>query len=477
MLNQKTLLTLIASLFSFSTLFGQSPAHFTTDSVAEQELVSAITARYQKDVQNLQGANKKYLAEIYKERLDYIKKKISEKEISCDNRAQAYLNDLTKKIFASNSFLRGDELRILFSRTYLPNAYSMGEGTILFNMGLFHRLQNEGQAAFVLCHELAHYYLNHSNNSIAKYVNTVYSDDFQKELKRIQKSEYGRRSEVEKLAKNLTFKNRRHAREFEQSADSMALELMKNTGYDVQEVLTCLALLDSVDYDKYHKGLTLEKQFHFASYPFKKSWLEEDDLKFVVTKTEEGKQEEDSLKTHPDCKLRIERLKQQVSDYYKPSQKSFLIDEKEFNRLKVAADYEIINYAFQSKKISKALFLALEMYGAFPDDVFLQAAVGKGLNQIYTHQKEHTLGTVVDLPAPEFESSYNNFLRFIQNLRLTEVAAISYYFMMQHQTQSYSNETFLQALIESKDHFDKATEKQQWVDYYKKTFLKTNTSF
>jgi hypothetical protein len=440
MLNQKTLLTLIASLFSFSTLFGQSSAHFTTDSVAEQELVSAITARYQKDVQNLQGANKKYLAEIYKERLDYIKKKISEKEISCDNRAQAYLNDLSKKIFASNSFLRGDELRILFSRTYLPNAYSMGEGTILFNLGLFHRLQNEGQAAFVLCHELAHYYLNHSNNSIAKYVNTVYSDDFQKELKRIKKSEYGRRSEVEKLAKNLTFKNRRHAREFEQSADSMALELMKNTGYDVQEVLTCLALLDSVDYDKYHKGLTLEKQFHFASYPFKKSWLEEDDLKFVVTKTEEGKQEEDSLKTHPDCKLRIERLKQQVSDYYKPSQKSFLIDEKEFNRLKVAADYEIIN-------------------------------------QIYTHQKEHTLGTVVDLPAPEFESSYNNFLRFIQNLRLTEVAAISYYFMMQHQTQSYSNETFLQALIESKDHFDKATEKQQWVDYYKKTFLKTNTSF
>jgi hypothetical protein len=49
--------------------------------------------------------------------------------------------------------------------------------------------------------------------------------------------------------------------------------------------------------------------------------------------------------------------------------------------------------------------------------------------------------------------------------------------MMQHQTQSYSNETFLQALIESKDHFDKAAEKQQWVDYYKKTFLKTNTSF
>jgi hypothetical protein len=49
--------------------------------------------------------------------------------------------------------------------------------------------------------------------------------------------------------------------------------------------------------------------------------------------------------------------------------------------------------------------------------------------------------------------------------------------MMQHQTQSYSNEAFLQALIESKDHFDKAAEKQQWVDYYKKTFLKTNTSF
>jgi predicted SprT family Zn-dependent metalloprotease len=89
----------------------------------------------------------------------------------------------------------------------------MGEGTIFFNIGLFHRLQNESQAAFILCHELAHYYLNHSNDNIHQYVNTIYSDDFQQKLKSIQKLSYEKNKQLDALAKNLLFRNRRHGRD------------------------------------------------------------------------------------------------------------------------------------------------------------------------------------------------------------------------------------------------------------------------
>ena len=469
-MNTKPLLTIILVVISFTDLFGQVPLNFSSNPAFEQKTIDAITKQYQKDIQNIQGPDKKYIADIYKERFIYIKEKFSKKEILSDDETQSYLDKLTDEILQKNSFFKAEEVRILFSRSYIPNASSMGEGTIFFHIGLFHRLQNESQAAFVICHELAHYYLDHTNNGIQKYVATVYSDEFQKELKKIQKTAYGRNNQLEKMAKNMMFKNSRHTREFEQSADSMAIELLKNTNFDVREALSCLALLDSVDRDKYHSGIQLEKQFNFSSYPFKKSWLNDDDLKFAVSKDEEAKKEEDSLKTHPECSVRIERLKERVNSFYKTNSKQFVVDEKKFNHLKNAFDYEIIRYAFESKNLSKGIFLALEMQGAHPDDIIVRTAIGKGLNEVYKHQKDHTLGKIIDLPSPEYERSYNDFLRLLQNLRLTEVAALSYYFLTQYKTKNDLNEEYVQALIESADHFEKFGEKQDWIDYYKKNF-------
>lgn len=48
---------------------------------------------------------------------------------------------------------------------------------ILLNMGLFYRLANESQAAFVICHQLAHLYLAHSERSINNYVQKIHSPE------------------------------------------------------------------------------------------------------------------------------------------------------------------------------------------------------------------------------------------------------------------------------------------------------------
>ena len=56
------------------------------------------------------------------------------------------------------------------------------------------------------------------------YVNTIYSDDFQKELKSIKKAEFNTKERVEKLALGLAFNTRRHSRYKESEADSMRSE-------------------------------------------------------------------------------------------------------------------------------------------------------------------------------------------------------------------------------------------------------------
>jgi phage tail protein X len=104
---------------------------------------------------------------------------------------QGYLQAVVQKILAANPELKEKETRIVFSRDWWPNAYSMGEGSIAVNAGLLVFLDNEAELVFVLCHELAHYYLDHTQKAIKKYVETINSDAFQKELKRLSKTEYG----------------------------------------------------------------------------------------------------------------------------------------------------------------------------------------------------------------------------------------------------------------------------------------------
>ena len=443
-------------VFVFSTAAGQKNSYtpFTDNENTGKEALYALTSRYEKDMATLSGSYKKYTAEVYKERFSLIKERLTEKEIITHPETQAYLSELANEIFQANPQMDKREVRIFFSRSFHANALSMGEGTILFNIGLFHRLKNESQAAFVLCHELAHYYLNHSNNNIHSYVSTVYSDDFQKKLKSIQKSGYGQNSQLEALAKNLMFKNRRHSREFEEAADSMALELLKNTKYDVREALTCLALLDSSDKDKYDHKRPFEKQFNFASFPFKKSWLESDELVFADTKTKGEKKEEDSLKTHPDCTIRIARLTDRVKEYTKQGAHAFVVDEKKFTALTTSFDYEIIEHCFNSKNVSRALFFTLQMLNEHPDDVYLNTMVGKCLNEFYTAQKTHQLSKLVDLPNRDQESKYNVLLNLIQNLRLREIAALSYHFLKQKEGQLSADAGFQQVFKVSKQNLN-----------------------
>ena len=478
---QRILALFLIATTPVAALAQSSPDYnpFTDNSRLEQQLLDDISKKFQDDQQSVTGKNKKYIVEMYKERFEMIKKKFDEKEVMTNAEVNQYLKQLTDEIINPNKTKIPGNIRIQFSRTHWPNASSMGEGTILFNIGLFTRLQNESQAAFVIAHELAHYCLSHSNNSIRQYVETVNSDDFQKQLKEIKGSSYGQNSAAEKLALKLSFGSRRHSREFEQAADSMALELLKSTSYDVQEALTTLALLDSVDKDKYQSQLKLDQTFNFPEYPFKKKWLTSSSLTFTDTKEEAAKKKvlEDSLKTHPDCQKRIQFLQAKVSQYHSPASKKFVISESQFNKLKNDFDYEALNYEYESKEVSSCLYHSLQMLQYNKSNPYLMGMVGKCLNRIYAAQINHELGKITDLPNPAFDDEYNYLLRLLQNVRLNEIGGLAYYFLKQNQETGKSSEEFVGALIQSKDNFDKPHEKKEWIDYYHKQFQNRKYNF
>jgi hypothetical protein len=76
------------------------------------------------------------------------------------------------------------------------------------------------------------------------------------------------------------------------------------------------------------------------------------------------------------------------------------------------------------------------------------------MNKIYTNQKEHTLGKITDSPSPYHSKDYNSLLKFIEPLRLDEVAALAYYYAQHNKETAKKYSRFEKTLQESTTNFN-----------------------
>jgi len=416
-------------------------------------LLTGLSTKYQRihqeELDKLPSKNKKDFTELYNQRWDNIKEKFDKKEIYTAAAAQQYLDALVAEIVKGNPSLRGHAFNCYFSRTWIPNASYVGQGIILFNMGLFYRLNDESEIAFVLCHEIGHYLLRHQENSIDKYVTTINSGEVQAELRKIKGSEYRKNEQLQKLVKGLTFDSRRHSRDHESQADSMAVELLRHTAYDLSGAQRALALLDVIDRDTLDTGRCLPALFNARDYPFQKKWIaKEEGLLGGHAHLKEDKLD-DSLKTHPDCQTRIKLLTPMISGAKGAGNRRFVVDSLRFGSFRNTFRYEAIEYAYEADDYSRSLFYAMELLTTRPGDAYLVAQTGKIMNGLYAAQKKHTLSKVADLPAPYYPSNYNLLLQFIQNLYPENFALIGYHFLNRLHPQLDSYTPFRQAYEQS----------------------------
>jgi len=444
-------LLILICLFACLSLSAQVKDFYPApqDDAYLSKLAAKYQEQYKANLNKLPPQNKQDLVEAYQHRWDNIKEKFDKKEVYTSRAAQEYLDRLVAAIRQGNPALAKMELNCYFSRSDVPNAAYIGEGIILFNMGLFSRLNNESEAVFVLCHELAHYLLRHSENSIQQYVSTINSEEVQAQLRNIKRSQYQKHEQVEGLLKGLTFNSRRHSRDHEAQADSMAVQLMRNTKFDVTGAYSTLALLDVIDTDTLNTAVCLPQVFNTAEYPFRKKWIARSSGLLgghaLVTDTTMA----DSLKTHPDCTKRTGLLKTMMNGWKQPVAVKFAVDSATFVSLQHVFRYETIEYAYLNDNYTRSLFLTLELLQKSPDDAYLVAQTGRLLNGIYGAQKGHTLSKVTDLPSPAYPGNYNLLLQFIQNLYLEDIAAIDYYYLKKHHPQLDGYAPFKTALEQS----------------------------
>ena len=369
-----------------------------------------------------------------------------------EQNADDYIKAVVAKIINTNPELKGLDLRVVFSRDLSPNAYSIGDGTIAFNAGLFVFLNNEAEMTFVICHELAHYYLQHSKKNIDRHVAIIHSDSLKKEFKRLSKQEYRVGEQFEKLLKSYVFDIRRHSRDREEEADRVGLRFFKYTGYNGDGFITVMNLLDKVDDTALFTPLNLQKVFSYPGSDFKERWIKKESVIFGALNPDDAtgltKKERDSLKTHPDCFKRISLLADSAAAI---SGKYFQIDEPLFKQLKQEFIPEIVEEVFKSGNISFNLYLSLQMLQNGKHTPLAIYSIARDFNLIYKHQKAHEMGLIIDSENKRYDEGYNLLIRMLYRMRLNEIAELNDNFCSFYNEQMKNYEGFATEMEKAKE--------------------------
>lgn len=384
-----------------------------------------------------------FIRELYEKRTDFVTENFNADYFIVDDELTAYLKTVLDNIYKANPALPR-ETSVYPFRSSAINAMSFGEGTIAFTLGLLARMETEAQVAFVLCHELAHYHRHHSDLQAANYARLNFDKDVRKKVKQINRSEYGKFTRYQQLMKSLSLSITRHSRDKEFEADSVALLYYLNTSYDLSAPLRTLEILDSADMAPFTANLDLKKHFDLPSYAFKDQWLAYTRSNTWYASQHSG--DHDSLRTHPSCTKRIEALKGQLQRTPRLAGRYNVDHNRSLTRrMATRSEFEMTASMFHFRQYGDALFRSLVMAERYPHNAYLHARISECFYELYTYQKNHELGKVLDLPDARYQENYDRFLTFIHTLRLTELAAIAYHYPLARLERCGNDEYFLYA--------------------------------
>ena len=240
-----------------------------------------------------------------------------------------------------------------------------GFKTTSINFGLLDYLENEDQLASIICHELGHQILNHSENRILKSVKREFSEEFKEKTHALKEQKYNQNKVAFKMLKEILLKDSEENRKAEMSADSLGYTLYQNTKYAPAEFCKALRILKELDdeAEKNKDEMLLKKEdyekiFSLPNLSFKESWLKLEDFSEYNYDLYKEKINKDSLKSHPDLELRINKINALFP-------KSKIISEiekfpsSEFEKYSKIANMEAIPNLYYTDEIGYSLYLSL----------------------------------------------------------------------------------------------------------------------
>ncbi|MEP5934630.1 MAG: M48 family metalloprotease, partial [Winogradskyella arenosi] len=321
--------------------------------------------------------------------------------------------------FASNPEIDTTDFNFFINNSMLPNAACYGDGLFQINIGLFTALESDDELAFVICHEIAHKYLEHSLKNVSNVIATINSKETKKKVRQVKRQTYGQTRAALSVIDGLSIDILEHSKEVEAEADSLGFVFFSKTKYYKSKALSSLDKLKAVDDMLLHHDVKIDSVFNLETYPFKSYWLKESISIFDTDeKINEFKLASDTLKTHPEINFRIKKLKRE----FNIQDEAVLGITTEISEIKKIANTQSIKCSIDLKLLDLAIYQLIEQFQNHKiSSDYYYSTMAQVLKSIYQAKELHHLGKYVPQKNNFSDEKHLNTIRlFLHNLELNE---------------------------------------------------------
>ncbi|TPE44240.1 M48 family metalloprotease [Pontibacter mangrovi] len=333
-----------------------------------------------------------------------------------------FVQEVFQEVLAANKEL--PPANLVLTRSPVENAYALADGTIFFNVGLLSKLQNEGQLAYIICHELAHIKLRHMERNITEILDVMHGRYYKKQYKKLTREKYNKYAKMESFLEGLTLNSLYHKRSLETQADSLGLILYTNTRYSIADAFGTLQLLDKVDLPYSVQPVDINRYFGCAGYTYKPQQNGTTASVFNISAQQPDFAENpDTLKTHPDCMKRLAYIRQLAGDKARAAKPESGYSQG-MRHIADLAKREVTQSWYDSGNYDYSLFNALLLLQGQPGSTYLRSMVQMSLAGLKRHMEQHRFGEMVAVASDYKPANLNDFLNFLNSLNTSDFKSI-----------------------------------------------------
>lgn len=352
--------------------------------------------------------------EICESRYSYFVK-MNEYNLLMDNDPLTrFIQKVTDTLVKSTPEIANLKYKIFIKRSSIVNAYNIGGGIIIINLGLLSRIKDIRELAFVIGHEIGHDMLFHIRNKTQEIAKHQTDKEYQKELKKISKMEYGNLTAYRELVTQKRVETSIHSRVNEFAADSCGAIICSNAGIDTSYFYSLLNILKTSDEFLFQDSLNF-----FNLLNTKDNSLSPDIFEIDIEAESWGASDDfyeipDSLRSHPNCEDRIKTIANLPLNINTSENWDGFNEEWKKNKKYILKEF--LHTLMEEKEYDIACYFALCIKQNGNDDLFVKTLIHHCLGEFYIAIKEGHFSKVTDFPDETFPKGYDDWLNFLHSL-------------------------------------------------------------